>query len=158
VQTGWLVDHEGKPTIDPNDLYAGGAILTFGGHKGYALSLLVEVLGGLLSGAETPVFPNYQYMHNGVFILAIDPAWFRPLLDYQSAVDFLFDKIKQAGPAHGMRGALIPGEPESANRQLREKEGIPVDDATLRELSELAAKLKIKIPCIAKALGESAAD
>jgi LDH2 family malate/lactate/ureidoglycolate dehydrogenase len=158
VQTGCLIDQEGKPTTGPNDLYAGGAILTFGAHKGYALSLLVEVLGGLLSGAETPIFPDYQYMHNGVFMLAIDPSWFRPWTDYQSAVDFLFDAIKQARPAHGMSGALIPGEPESANLKLREEEGIPVDDATLRELSELAVKLKIEIPCIAKALGESAAD
>lgn len=150
AQAGWLVDHEGKPTTDPNDLYAGGAILTFGGHKGYALSLLIEVLGGLLSGAETPIFPNYQYMHNGVFILAINPAWFRPLIDYQSAVDFLFDKIKEAQPAQGMHGALIPGEPELANQQRRENEGIPVDGTTLRELSELAMKWKLEIPCLAR--------
>ena len=49
VPTGCLVNKDGKPTINPADLYDGGAIRTFGDHKGYTLSLLVEVIGGILS-------------------------------------------------------------------------------------------------------------
>src|SRR6202022_3388136 len=99
VPSGWLIDKEGKPTNDPADLYSGGAILTFGDYKGYALSLLVEVVGGSLSGAETPIFPQYQYMHHRVFVLAIAPSLFRPKSEYQSSVDFLFAGMKQALPA-----------------------------------------------------------
>ncbi|HEX9201089.1 MAG TPA: Ldh family oxidoreductase, partial [Acidobacteriaceae bacterium] len=60
VPTGCLVNKDGKPTTNPADLYDGGAIRTFGEHKGYALSLLVEVIGVILSGAGTPISPGYQ--------------------------------------------------------------------------------------------------
>jgi LDH2 family malate/lactate/ureidoglycolate dehydrogenase len=53
VPIGWLLTRDGKPTDDLKDLYDGGAITTFGEHKGYAISLLIEVLGGILS-AERP--------------------------------------------------------------------------------------------------------
>jgi LDH2 family malate/lactate/ureidoglycolate dehydrogenase len=146
VPSGCLIDREGKSTNDPADLYDGGAILTFGDYKGYALSLLVEVLGGILSGAETPIFPNYGYLHNGVFIFVIDPACFRPQKEYPSSVDFLFAGMKQALPAAGMSGALIPGEPETQRKIVREQEGIPIDDHTWAEILELAATLKVSIP------------
>jgi uncharacterized oxidoreductase len=145
VPPGWLIDREGKPTTEPGDLYEGGAILAFGEHKGYALSLLVEVVGGILSGADTPIFPNYKYMHNGVLVLVINPAFFRPEAEYKSAVDFLFNRVKQALPAQGMNGALIPVEPELKLKAIREKEGIPIDEETWAELLELAAALKVSI-------------
>ena len=56
------------------------AILPFGGYKGYALALLVDVLGGILSGTGTPIFLNYEYRHNGVFVIAIQPTFVRPSL------------------------------------------------------------------------------
>jgi len=50
---GWLLDSEGKPTTDPNDLYnkPEGSILPVGGHKGYSLALMIEVLGGIVARA-----------------------------------------------------------------------------------------------------------
>jgi LDH2 family malate/lactate/ureidoglycolate dehydrogenase len=145
VPYGLLLDTEGKPTEEPGDLYDGGAILTFGDHKGYALSLLVEVLGGILSGGDTPIFPNYKVLNNGVFALVIEPGHFRPRASYGNAVDYLFKMVKQALPAQGKPGALIPGEPEILCKKLREKEGIPVDDNTWAQISETAASLGITL-------------
>lgn len=145
VPAGWLVDRQGNPTVEPADLYDGGAILTAGDHKGYALSLLVEVVGGILSGAETPIFPNYKYMHNGVFVLVLKPSFFRPEAEYRASVDFLFTKVQEALPAHGMKGVILPGEPELRTKHLREREGIPIDDATWQELLEIAASVKVTL-------------
>src|SRR6185437_11094282 len=73
---GSIVDREGRPTTDPEDYYKGGALLPFGGHKGYALSVMVEFLGRVMTGADAyaegtrggPVDG-----HSGTLILAMDP-------------------------------------------------------------------------------------
>jgi LDH2 family malate/lactate/ureidoglycolate dehydrogenase len=145
VPHGWLIDRDGMATTDPNGLYEGGSILCFGDHKGYALSLLVEVLGGILSGADTPAFPDYRYMHNGVFLLAIQPEFFRPGDSYREAVDYLFAAVKGALPAHGSPGALIPGEPELHQKSIREQHGVPVDANTWAELVEVARDLSVSL-------------
>jgi LDH2 family malate/lactate/ureidoglycolate dehydrogenase len=90
IPFGWVLDREGKPTHDPADLYNGGALLTFGDYKGSALSVLVEVLGGILSGLNTPIFPDYKVMYKGVFALVMEPSFFLPLGHHRLAVDYLF--------------------------------------------------------------------
>ena len=145
VPIGWLLDKDGKATDTPGDLYDGGAITTFGEYKGYALSLLIEVLGGILSGAETPIFPEYKMLTNGVFAITIEPSFFRPRADYSAAVDYLFTRIKEALPALNRPGALIPGEPEIAERAAREREGVSIDSNTLTELEEIASSLGISL-------------
>src|SRR5205814_4139592 len=112
-----------RSTDSPAHLYDGGALLTFGEHKTYALSLLVEIMGGILSGGGTPVSPECKQLSNGVFALVIDPGFFRPQAEYGAAVDYLFGIVKQALPAHGKNGALIPGEPEVACMAMRETAG-----------------------------------
>ncbi len=145
IPLGWVIDGDGHPTTNPADLYDGGALLTFGGHKGYALCLLVEVLGGLLSGAGTPIAPDYKELQNGVFMLVIDPGFFRPVSEYREGVDLLFTAIKEALPAEGMEGALIPGEPEQRRRAERENRGIPIDPKTWADIQEVARVLNVKI-------------
>jgi LDH2 family malate/lactate/ureidoglycolate dehydrogenase len=145
VPVAWLVNKDGKPTDNPSDLYDGGAITTFGDYKGYALSLLIEVLGGILSGGDTPIFPGYNMLNNGVFAIAIEPTFFRPREAYSAAVDYLFMRIKTALPALHSQGALIPGEIEVARRIILEKEGISIDGSTLAELSEIAGSLGISL-------------
>jgi LDH2 family malate/lactate/ureidoglycolate dehydrogenase len=142
VPEGWLADRDGRPTTDPADLYNGGALQTVGGHKGYALSVVVEVLGGILSGANVPAAPGYT-TQNGVFMLALDVTFFRDVLGYQADVGTLLDAIKAAPPTEGTREVLIPGEPELITRRQRERDGIPVDEQTWAEIQKLAAELNI---------------
>ena len=100
---GWLMDATGKETTDPACLFAEprGALLPFGGHKGYALSLAVEVLAGILSGAGfARPDPGPEEM-NGMFILALDVAWFLPPDQLRAQVDQLTAYIKSARPLPG---------------------------------------------------------
>ena len=145
IPEGWIIDSQGRATTNPGDLYEGGAILPFGDHKGYALALMVEVIGGILSGADTPIFPDYEQMRNGVFMLAIEPTFFRPEEEYSKAVDFLFSAVTQALPVQGMDGALIPGEPERRRKAEREKNGVPVDDKTWKDIQVAAQKIGIDL-------------
>jgi LDH2 family malate/lactate/ureidoglycolate dehydrogenase len=144
VPEGWLVDRDGRPTTNPSDLYNGGALQPFGGHKGYGLSLMVEFLGGILSGANTPVSPGYV-VQNGVFMLAMDVAFFRPTEEYANAAETFVRTVKTATPAEGVAGVIIPGEPELMCRRERERNGIPVDDQTWAEIQQAAEGVGVAV-------------
>ena len=133
---GAVVDSEGRPTTDPSDFYDGGALLPFGAHKGYGLSVLIELLGGLLSGAGISSLPGYDET-NGMLIVALeigrfgDPATFRERAEAFCAV------LAQTAPAEGASGVLVPGEPEARVAAERGREGIPVPASIWRALGEL---------------------
>ena len=141
---GWLIDREGRPTTDPAALYDGGALQPFGGHKGYGLSLMVEVLGGILSGANVPISPGYV-PQNGVFMMALDVTFFRPAVEYDEVIDTLLDGIKGTRPVEGFEAVLVPGEPELSRRSEREENGIPVDDQTWAAIQEAADGLNVAV-------------
>ncbi|HZQ05847.1 MAG TPA: Ldh family oxidoreductase [Anaerolineae bacterium] len=145
IPPDWVLDHDGKPTTNPADLYDGGAILPFGGHKGYSLSLLAEVLGGIVSGADVPSFPSYDRLQNGAFLLVVDQTFFRSAQEYYSSVDLLFTLVKQALPIDGADGVMIPGEPEQRTRAKRARDGITIDEKTWSDLREAAVRLNVTL-------------
>jgi LDH2 family malate/lactate/ureidoglycolate dehydrogenase len=140
---GWLIDATGKETTDPAYLFTEppGALLPAGGHKGYALSLAVEVLSGILSGAGFPrPNPGPEEM-NGMFILALDVAWFLPLDQFRAQVDQLAAYIKSARPLPGRGPVKIPGEPEREEATRRAREGIPLNEQTWAKVAGVLSDL-----------------
>jgi hydroxycarboxylate dehydrogenase B len=142
VPDGWIVDAAGEPTNDAAELYRGGAILPMGGHKGFALALLAEVLGGIFAGAgctslgETP--------GNGVVIVAIDAsAGAAP--DLPERVTALLAAVRSSPPAADAAGVVIPGEPERAAADRRERDGIPVTAGAWTALVESAESLGVTL-------------
>jgi LDH2 family malate/lactate/ureidoglycolate dehydrogenase len=139
VPPGWIVDKEGRPTTDVEDYYAGGAILPFGGHKGYGLSMVAAVLGGIL-----PAIGSTQLERGGgTFLLVLDPDAFRPFAEFAAATDGLFGMVKQVPTAPGFAEILVPGEPEQRSRAKRLAEGIPVPEETWRRLEATASELGV---------------
>jgi len=142
---GWLVDSDGRPTRDPAALYASppGAILPLGGstlgHKGFGLSLMVEVLAGALSGAGCSR-PDADWPGNGFFCLAIDPLGFQPASALEAAVEGLIAYVKETPLAEGFAEILVPGEPEFRTRARRAAEGIPLDLETWRQIVAAAER------------------
>lgn len=146
VPEGWILDRAGRPSRRPEDYYAGGMLLPAAGHKGYALSLLVEVLGGLLTGAGTPVLPESGYkLGNGVFFLAVNVESFRPLAEFAAQVRQLVDLVKSVPPAEGVGEVLLPGEPEERVRARRLAEGVPLADTTWAKIAETARSVGVEV-------------
>ena len=147
VPLGWIVDKEGNPTTDPNALRAGGAILPVGGdqgHKGYGLSFMVETLSGILTGLGFGIDP--QGPHNdGVFMAVFAVDAFRPLEEFKQEIADFVKYIKETPPAAGFQEVLYPGEIEYRTEQRRSREGIPIEDETWRQLTELAEASGIRI-------------
>ncbi|MXY26939.1 Ldh family oxidoreductase [Candidatus Poribacteria bacterium] len=147
VPLGWLINNEGEPTQNPRDLMETppGALLPLGGiagHKGYALGLMIDILGGALSGAGCSGSGNTR-LQNGVLMIALDIANFTPLEDFYDHVDGLVDHVKAAPTAPGFEEILTPGEIEARQTEDRLREGIPIDDETWRQIQETAAEVGI---------------
>jgi uncharacterized oxidoreductase len=113
-----------------------------GGHKGTALGLVVEVLGGILSG-EGAIGARGGPVHNGTFILVVEVARFLPLVEFGRQVEELVGWVKSADPAPGVREVLVPGEPEARSERERRQHGIPVEEETWRQIQEIAADLGV---------------
>ncbi|MCZ6679937.1 MAG: Ldh family oxidoreductase [Candidatus Poribacteria bacterium] len=132
---GAIVDKHGNPSVKTADFYDGGSLLAFGLHKGYALSLLTCLLGGL-SGT----FDVEQGTMRGVFMQVINIDAFTPLETYQQGVRAFLDGIKSIPPAPGFDEVLVPGDFEQRSRLQRLADGIEVPDATYQQLQEWAEK------------------
>jgi len=139
---GWVMDHAGRPTTNPADLYGPprGALLPFGGHKGFGLSMLIDALAGGLSGAgccgdtQAPL----QGRTDGVLLLALDIRAFCPVALFQEMVSQLVQHVKSSPLGKEVAEILVPGEREARQRRRGAQEGIAVEDATWQLLEQTA--------------------
>ena len=150
---GWLLDNQGRPTNDPNDLYANppGTILPMGGeqaYKGFGLGLMVEIFAGALSGGvcirEKPINQN----GNCVFMQLVDPAAIGGAGHFHAEVEQLTQFIKGCPRVEGVQEILLPGDPERRTLAERTASGVPLDDGNWAELLKLADKLSVKAPAL----------
>jgi L-2-hydroxycarboxylate dehydrogenase (NAD+) len=160
VPEGWAVDNEGRATTNPNDMVAGGALLPLGsdrergGHKGYGLAIMVDVLCGVLSGANwgpfTPPFALRQEIPKrsvgkgiGHFFGAMQIDGFIDRDSYKRQIDDYIRVFRATKPAPGTNGPLIPGDPEREAENWRRKNGIPLILPVIEELRDIARKTGI---------------
>jgi uncharacterized oxidoreductase len=158
IPFGWLIDRQGNPTDDPRwgVVQPFGAMQTFGGHKGYGLAVACELLGGALTGGGTWHYPEgtKRRVLNGMLSIVIDPAKLGTTDVFAREAREYLDWIRQSPPAPGFDKVRIAGEPERETRAVRERDGVPVDDETWKEIRAAAVKLKLsadKIDALARA-------
>lgn len=159
--TGWVQDKTGLPTTSANGVKDGGALLPLGGdrehgsHKGYALGSIVDILSAVLSGANygpwVPPFvafldpdPNPVGEGIGHFFGAMRVDAFRPAEEFKSHMDNWIGRFRSAKPTPGNEKVLIPGDPERELEAIRMKEGIPLLDPVVKDLTELGEKFGVK--------------
>src|ERR1700740_2088348 len=136
VPDGWIIGSDGKPTNDPRQLRQGGALLPVGGsegYKGYGLSVMVEILCGLLTGLGFGVEPTGRH-NDGCFMAVFKVDAFRPLEQFKKEVGEFARYLKATPPSLGSSGVLYPGEIEHLREVERRKTGIDVEDATWNKL------------------------
>jgi LDH2 family malate/lactate/ureidoglycolate dehydrogenase len=153
VPNDWGVDADGKPTTDPNAI---SALLPAGGPKGYALGFLVEILGGVLTGAAMThgignMYGNFERPQDvGHFMIALDISRFLPVHEFIARMDALVAEARAIEPAPGFPGVMVPGEPEQRTCATRVAEGIPFAEATIDELRALGDKAGVAFPEISE--------
>jgi LDH2 family malate/lactate/ureidoglycolate dehydrogenase len=135
----------------------GGDGSDMGGHKGYGLGLIAQILSGSLSGASfSPVRNKTQKPSDpdniGHFFMVLNPAAFRPFDAFQSDVEVVIDTLHAARPVHEDKPVLVPGDPEWAAREERLVTGIPIPETLklkVREIAEAAGAPYLLQPAMA---------
>jgi LDH2 family malate/lactate/ureidoglycolate dehydrogenase len=153
---GWVVDGQGRTVQDAaqalqlcHEQISGGLMplggnTESGGHKGYGLAVMVQILSSALTGGSFSPVRNRagkgKVAHNiGHFFLAIDPGAFREPGEFEDDVDEVVDILKASTPTDPARPVQVAGDPERAARAERIERGIPMPDALLEQLRAIAA-------------------
>jgi LDH2 family malate/lactate/ureidoglycolate dehydrogenase len=144
IPEGWALDAEGRPTTDPAAAID-GVILPMGGHKGYAISFMMDVLSGVLTGSSfaTGVSGPQQAERRsgcGHLVLAIDVAAVADPGTFAERMERLIAEMKAVPLATGFEEIFFPGELEDRSRARLEREGIELPDATVEALERLASE------------------
>ncbi|HTD63434.1 MAG TPA: Ldh family oxidoreductase [Verrucomicrobiae bacterium] len=162
IPTGWAIDGSGATTTDPNAMIEGGAMLPLGsdrdrgGHKGYALAVMVDVLSAVLSGANWgPFVPPFALRQEiptrsvgkgiGHFFGALRIDAFIDKTEFKKQIDDLIRTLRTTRPAPGTNGPLIPGDPEREAEKIRRREGIPLVTAVIDELRDISQQTGIAL-------------
>lgn len=136
---GHGVDRDGEPTCDPNAMLDGGALLPFGGHKGSALSMMVELLAAALTGGNFSFgfswdgHPGAQTPRTGQLLIVIDPAR-RAGADFASRAEELVGAMRRAGQER------LPGERRYRQRRESLELGVALSADQLAMLEALAQR------------------
>lgn len=145
---GWMIDRQGKPLTDASRSHE-GFLLPIGGHKGYGLALIVGLLAGTLQGAamgRDVVDFNVDFntpTNTGQAILVIDLEAFGGAGPFKAAVDALVRDIRNSERLPDVERIWLPGEQSHLRRADYAQRGVPLPEALVRELDELAAELSI---------------
>ncbi len=160
VPKGWIVDRDGRDTTSPQEMIDGGAQLPLGsekelgGHKGYALAAMVDILCCVLSGANWgPFAPPFALRQEiparsvgkgiGHFFGAMQIDGFIDKDEFKKQIDEWIRVFRATKPAPGTNGPLIPGDPEREAEAIRSKEGIPLLKPVVEDLLAISEKTGI---------------
>ncbi len=157
---GWIIDRNGNSTHDPQGMIDGGALLPLGstremgGHKGYCLATMVDILCCVLSGANwgpfAPPFALRQEIPSrsvgqgiGHFFGAMKIEAFIDVDEFKTQIDDWIQTFRNTKPQPGSPGVLIPGDPEREAEQERRKTGIPLVLPVVEELRDISRQTRI---------------
>jgi LDH2 family malate/lactate/ureidoglycolate dehydrogenase len=140
IPLGWALDEGGQPTDDPAAAQK-GTLLPVAGPKGYGMSVVLDVLSGVLSGAGFG--KGLGGPGSGHIFQATDVEAFMPLDEFKKLMGQLVDQIKQSKPAAGSQGIYLPGEIEWNNKSKRSKEGIPMTAGVMDELERVGSEIGV---------------
>jgi len=160
IPKGWIINKEGDMTDEPTDMIEGGALLPLGserelgGHKGYALSAMVDILTSVLSGANwgpfAPPFALRQEIPSrsvgkgiGHFFGAMEIDGFMDVTEFKQRIDEWIEVFRNTKPVKGQKAVLIPGDPEHEEEVIRRKEGVPLIPAVIDDLKDISKQTGI---------------
>ncbi len=160
IPKGWIIDKDGRDTMNPQDMIDGGAQLPLGseremgGHKGYGLASMVDILCCVLSGANwgpfAPPFALRQEIPErsvgkgiGHFFGAMQIDGFIEKDEFKKQIDEWIHVFRNTKPAPGTNGPLILGDFEREAEAIRSKEGIPLIKPVVDDLLDIARKTRI---------------
>jgi len=162
IPLGWGMNDRGEATTNPEDIMKGGVLLPLGsdrehgGHKGYCLGMMVDILCCVLSGANWGPFAIPFTLRNamptrsvgkgiGHFFGAMRIDAFIDPDEFKAQIDEYIRVFRATRPAPGTGGPLIPGDPEREAEKVRREKGVPLTEPVVRDLLDIAANTGVKL-------------
>lgn len=146
IPEGWALDKKGNPTRNPSEALE-GALLPFGGYKGYGLAVAVELFSSVLMGAEWSSKVKVAFhTEGGQYVQALDVSHFRPFEEYLRDLEEVIRNIKTSGRGEAVDEIYLPGEKEAVISAERSIHGIPIDASLKKELMQVSEELNILLP------------
>jgi L-2-hydroxycarboxylate dehydrogenase (NAD+) len=156
IPEGWGLDEQAHPTTDPRKVLASrllsplGGSRELGGHKGYGLGVLVDILSGVLAGAvygdviDRKGLRAQKVTNTGHCLAAIDIKRFRPLEEFTADMDDMLGALQDMPTAEGHERVYTAGQPEAETERHRRVTGIPVAPVLAQQCNDIAASLGVK--------------
>ncbi|MFC7736913.1 Ldh family oxidoreductase [Roseomonas sp. GCM10028921] len=150
IPENWAIDGQGRRTTDPLAAL-GGVILPMAEHKGYAITVMMDVLSGVLSGSGImgEVSGPYQAEKRsrcGHMVMALNIEAFGPLDRFQARMEEMIAGIKDTPLAEGFDEVFYPGEIEARNEARHERDGLVLPEQTQADLSKVAREYGVHLP------------
>lgn len=159
IPSGWAIDSEGNPTTNANSALA-GSVLPFGGPKGSAISLIIDVLSGVLTGSAFALrlntLENLEAEQNlGHIFIAMRTDLFMSKDEFGSRMDEIVRMLKSSPPAPDTERVLAPGEIERQNEARHQVHGVPLVPSVIDQLAALGTEVNVSFP---NAISQKAAE
>jgi LDH2 family malate/lactate/ureidoglycolate dehydrogenase len=152
IPEGWAIDTQGRPTTDPHAALA-GAVLPFGGPKGSAISFIIDIVCGVLTGAAFALHLNTlgnlkaeQNLGHAFSVFRTD--LFLRADEFARRMDEILRMLKAAAPAPGIPRVLTPGELEFAAESRNRKLGVPLRGEIVKQLVDLGNQVGVGFPSL----------
>ena len=148
IPEGWVIDRAGQPITDASRATE-GTLLPIGGYKGAGLALIIGLLAGVLNGGafgrDVRDFGTAatEEANTGQFVIALDVARFLPLAAFTAEIDRHIREFRASARLPGFDAIRIPGEARRRRKEERSRDGVALTPALLKQLDDLAAKLKL---------------
>ena len=137
VPEGWLIDRDGYPTTKIDDYDSGGALLPAGGHKGYGLAVIGEIVGAAMLG------PTCEF---NWFVVAVATDVFCSAEHYDENARAVVENLRASPPAPGIDRVRVPGDPERESERRKRTSGIELHSEVWQGLVDAAGKTGVPVP------------
>jgi LDH2 family malate/lactate/ureidoglycolate dehydrogenase len=149
IPLDWAVDSQGRPTTDAKAALA-GFLLPLGGYKGYGITLMVDLLTGVLAdSAYGPAVQGLDVVEAigrvGHTFMAISVSAFDDVAEFKKRMDGYIDGIKNSKKADGIAEIYLPGELEFRKEAKRRQEGIPLHVNVVKDLRQIAEETGVPL-------------
>ena len=152
IPFGLALDKFGKPTNDGAKAFE-GIMLPFGGMKGAGISWMMDIIGGIFTGANHGGNIKNQFGNNfsgpanvGHFMICLKADLFQNKNQFLKKMEYGIKKVKKLKLAKNFKEILHPGEPEYRKEQMIKKKGIVLSADIIKDLNELGETLGVKSP------------
>lgn len=150
IPVEWALNKFGHPTTDPKEALDGGAILPIGGYKGYGITLMIEMLTGILTGSgfgyQNAAVEEDGKRRNGHLFIVLNIEKFMKVAEFKERVDQLVGMIKSLPKIDEDKDILLPGEIEWRRKDKLEKNTVKISEEVYAVMKELSAQYRINMP------------